>query len=248
MFGTKLALLHWLLFREGDRITLSFTCSWIDSLSLGELRVRMTKACLLLLPLIMHSVASCGADANGAVTADAGRQPTPKRHRAAPASCPEERASGSVSVGTECFAPALGNGIAIQCVNDADCVAGSNGRCVLGPKACITYCTYDTCFSDAECPGSQPCECRDSALSSVANSCVAGGNCRVDADCGLGGYCSPSLVGGSCNFDPLVASTGYFCHTLHDSCLNDSDCDQSSRCAFDSQNERWTCVKCTVSF
>ena len=50
-----------------------------------------------------------------------------------------------------------------------------------------------------------------------ANVCVHG-NCRLDQDCGPGGYCSPSAV----TLDPFCTtgvpqgSVGYFCHTPED--------------------------------
>ena len=55
-------------------------------------------------------------------------------------------------------------------------------------------------------------------LSGSSNVCYPAG-CRVDADCGPGGYCSPSPTLGCCG-----GPSGFHCHTPQDSCLNDSDC------------------------
>src|SRR5207237_924742 len=46
------------------------------------------------------------------------------------------------------------------------------------------------------------------------NFCVAG-NCRIDSDCGINGFCSASG-------EPSIV--GYFCHTPQDTCINDNDC------------------------
>jgi hypothetical protein len=44
------------------------------------------------------------------------------------------------------------------------------------------------------------------------------GNCRVDADCGAGGYCSPSR--GRCG-----VFNGFYCHTSADTCVDPTlDC------------------------
>ena len=70
--------------------------------------------------------------------------------------------------------------------------AGTNGRCVeQGGGIAFCGCTYDTCVDDAACPTGQTCACHGSPYNGGGNSCVPG-NCRVDTDCGPGGYCSPS--------------------------------------------------------
>src|SRR5260370_6166442 len=72
------------------------------------------------------------------------------------------------------------------------------------------------------------------------NSCVFG-NCRVDGDCGNGGYCSPSRA-------TRCASrgvTGYDCHTSNDRCFDDSDCAAagcaSSWCIYQPEVGYWAC-------
>jgi hypothetical protein len=91
-----------------------------------------------------------------------------------------------------------------------------------------------------------PCECRPSAqdvaapTNSVSNVCKQG-NCRTDADCGAGGYCSPSL--GACgNYGGVI---GYYCHTKRDACVDDADCTKSGGtgdCRFDQVTGAWACA------
>jgi hypothetical protein len=50
----------------------------------------------------------------------------------------------------------------------------------------------------------------------IANQCKKG-NCRLDSDCGQGGYCSPAI-------DTCGAVLGYYCHSASDECVNDEDC------------------------
>jgi hypothetical protein len=97
-------------------------------------------------------------------------------------------------------------------------------------------CSYDECFSDDEC-GDFVCRCREHAAS--ANICLRQGNCGVDADCGRGGFCSPSF--GNCgNYNGVI---GYFCHTPTDGCTDDSDCagEWEPYCMWNSVAGRWTC-------
>jgi hypothetical protein len=156
------------------------------------------------------------------------------------------------------------------CTSDSSCTEGVNGRCNTsegGPIVdCVPSCSYDLCASDSDCPDNAPCLCRDSASSGAANYCYGGGNCRVDSDCGPGGYCSPSLVnqlcaclgvpcppdaGGACsvngmpvpcNCDPC--GHGYFCHTKQDSCVDDGDCQSGAACNYDAFNGKWACSTC----
>jgi hypothetical protein len=172
----------------------------------------------------------------------------PTKHRAASSVCPEERAPGSGNVVGEC-------------TQDSECTDGRNGRCispnVLGPLG-QSACSYDDCGSDADCAANEPCRCRESEDSNSANVCLVGSGCQVDADCGPGGYCSPSRFDiDSSVYSPAVigdgmSRSGYFCHTPDDFCVNDSDCDTSNclpeadcagmACIFSSE-ERWDCFK-----
>jgi hypothetical protein len=90
-------------------------------------------------------------------------------------------------------------------------------------------------------------------------------NCRVDADCGPGGYCSPSVIAYCfCPRTELCDSTsmctangnpvpcvcgdacghGYFCHTGCDACTDDSDCAAGQTCNYDTLSHRWECSRC----
>jgi hypothetical protein len=76
-------------------------------------------------------------------------------------------------------------------------------------------------------------------MSTTTNICKAG-NCRVDASCGAGGYCSPSL--GSCgNYGGVV---GYYCHTPKDKCVDDADCaaQGGGDCRYDQASGAWACA------
>jgi hypothetical protein len=121
------------------------------------------------------------------------------------------------------------------CDADATCAAGKNGRCYTPVSGCgcaPNICTYDECFSDADCADGSPCECR-AAFAYEANVCVKNGNCRVDTDCGAAGYCSPSGVSN--------CMTAYFCHTPDDECVDAADCSGDRECAFDAAAKRWKC-------
>jgi hypothetical protein len=186
------------------------------------------------------------ADASGGSTG--GDSLVPTNHRPQDVNCPQERAAGRADVVGECM-------------QDSDCTDGMNGRCispnVVGPLG-RSSCSYDTCSSDSDCPVNEPCRCRPSAADNAPNYCVARSNCRIDSDCGPGGFCSPSLLGidGSVYSDASSGSGsvvfGYFCHTPRDLCLNNSDCDASIcvidegcggiACGYSSDNH-WDCFR-----
>ena len=178
-------------------------------------------------------VALCGCSDMGTTNPDM-TMPTPKppaMHRPMALTCPMDRPPGGTSTGMT------------GCKSDADCTDGTkgkNGRCTISR---IGYtCTYDTCFTDAECSG-KPCECRAAATSASAdtNHCLADGNCVTDSDCGAGGFCSPTL--GSCgNYTGIVA---YYCHSAKDACTDDADCHKDGGiggyCAYDKLTSSWQC-------
>ena len=120
-----------------------------------------------------------------------------------------------------------------MCSTHADCTAGPNGRCSFGMIG--AFCSYDDCFTDADCAAGEVCSC-DGAYFSGANVCVPA-NCHVNSDC-TSGRCSPSygcLVGGG--------PEGWYCHTAADACAVDADCSGSpgGRCAYDTTTRRWAC-------
>jgi len=172
----------------------------------------------------------CGPDAACAayeIQIDAAVR-VPQNHRASSSTCPPQRAPGAID--SACNYDA---GPPVACLRDTDCSAGKNGRCLDAPPVvCATACSYDACFADPDCPGNV-CDCRPSASDSRANVC-AGGNCRIDADCGPGGYCSRSA---SCT------TISYFCHTANDTCVDDGDCPLNQSCIYQPQVQAWACSR-----
>jgi hypothetical protein len=172
--------------------------------------------------IVVCVVASCG----GAAAPLPGR--VPADHRTTISTC-------APRVGTTALCPS--SQASSQCATDPDCVEGGpNGRCVPGIRdtggasdaAC--RCVYDRCASDDNCRGQGPCQC--TALE-VGNSCLTG-NCAVDADCGVGGFCSPVA-------DPCTGIvSGYWCHTPRDTCVDNTDC--AGQCTYVATDARWECV------
>jgi len=90
---------------------------------------------------------------------------------------------------------------------------------------------------DSECSAGSVCDCRPDGSSAAPNRCL-GGDCVVDADCGAGGYCSPTVAFDAINY-PYV---GYYCRRAGDTCVDDADCtDISGVCAFDMSVMHWAC-------
>ncbi len=170
----------------------------------------------------------------------------PQLHRATMLSCNAPRAAGITVAATPETAGA-------GCRTDADCTAGMNGRCLTGSVCsggpCMVTpptCSYDTCSSDGDCAAGAACVCR-SDVGPATNDCSQVGNCRVDADCGANGYCSPQPSTRSCA-DGVAPQ--FFCHTASDECVDDSDCPVSGsvssvrRCAFDPVGKKaWLCTE-----
>jgi hypothetical protein len=147
-------------------------------------------------------------------------------------------------------ATTVDGGAIAACTHDTDCSAGLNGRCDPTPRINGCECSYDQCFADADCKTTGgPCECRPPAqaltspagggpTATPANVCKPG-NCRIDDNCGAGGYCSPSQ--GPCgSYSGIV---GYFCHTPQDKCIDDADCKSQGGgdCRFDQIGAAWVC-------
>ena len=130
----------------------------------------------------------------------------------------------------------------------ADCTQGTNGRC-LPPQGNIAgdFCSYDECATDAECTGGAVCLCgaslgtvgTDGTPTRTGNRCVKSG-CRLDADCGAGGFCSPTY---DTFCGPRNGVQGYDCHTPNDECTNDDQCTEGGAgyCAFQPTLGRWKC-------
>jgi len=162
----------------------------------------------------------------------------PLYHRAAAAICSMDRTPGGCLSGN----PDLGGA---NCNSDTDCNAGNNGRCGGSRIGCM--CSYDTCFSDADCATGTLCSCRGAAgdRPTGVNHCITS-NCRTDSDCGSNGYCSPSLDS-MCG--AYIGVTAWHCHTASDTCTNDTDCGSDGGfsgnwyCGYDPQVSHWTCLQ-----
>jgi hypothetical protein len=63
----------------------------------------------------------------------------------------------------------------------------------------------------------------------------------VDADCGPGTFCSPSV--GSCGAPAGII--GYYCHGPNDKCIDDADCPstitQPQVCWYNALTAAWHC-------
>lgn len=155
--------------------------------------------------------------------------PEPERHRATAETCTGE--------------PPMGSPIPMEpsseCEMDSECTDGTNGRCVW-PYGGGNVCMYDECFEDADCGSNSVCRCRGAF---GFNTCHQG-NCKIDEDC-PNGYCSPSAVnlGPTCMHGISPGSSGYFCRTPADACLNDIDCGpaDTAACLFDVDSASWQC-------
>lgn len=163
----------------------------------------------------------------------------PKKHRATAQACDATRPTTEPANIPD--GGGFGDGY-ITCRSNAECTAGTNGRCN-GNSHDGWRCTYDACSADGDCGGGTGvCEC-EGAFRADANVCLGEGNCRVDADCGGAGFCSPTL--GSCGH--YGKTSGYFCHTPSDECLDDEDCagqgqaGETPYCAYDKNVGRWKC-------
>ncbi len=118
-----------------------------------------------------------------------------------------------------------------ECTSDADCTAGTNGRCGFGRIG--TFCSYDGCFRDSDCAANEACMC-DGAPGG-GNTCVPAG-CRTNNDCAPGFACSPTF--GSCGH--YFGFIGFECHTAADECTTDAECG-AGYCAFDPAIGHWAC-------
>jgi hypothetical protein len=142
----------------------------------------------------------------------------PKIHRAKPMTCDHARG------------PSAPSDLAIPC-EDAICTDGQNGRCEPHGNR-VAICTYDECFADDDCPHGA-CACADS---DTGNNRCFDGDCMTDADCGPGGYCSPSRQ--PC--ETLTDPSALYCHTEQDECIDDSDC-VDGNCAYAPTVRHWQC-------
>jgi hypothetical protein len=131
------------------------------------------------------------------------------------------------------------------CSVDGDCVAGNNGRCVK------QKCSYDECYADTDCATGEICLCRDAEelipdlafapgdAKPTNTVCAAAPECKIDNECGSGGFCSPS-------YDPSTGKFTFHCHVPADECTNNEDCicpndNNTDLCRFDDSKSHWAC-------
>jgi hypothetical protein len=173
--------------------------------------------------------------------------PAPADHRPTAQACPTDRPPGFMGDGGA-PKPPLGT----TCERDSDCTMGNNGRCLPQSRINGTYCSYDACTTDTDCPSGQLCECGQVGFppqyGRTANTCIQS-NCRVDADCAGGsGFCSPTFDYGCGSYSGIV---GYYCHTSNDDCTSDDECNAQGSspngapgggfCAWMPETGKWSC-------
>jgi hypothetical protein len=120
-----------------------------------------------------------------------------------------------------------------QCIATftADTSATVQGRCVGGT------CDFDACERDSNCPSGTACICMG-GTHAPGNQCLLS-QCRVDADCGAGGLCSPSMS----EAGPFYGIQGRYCRTPSDTCQSDADCNAqgAGTCVYESEVGHWGC-------
>jgi hypothetical protein len=175
------------------------------------------------------SAGASGSAGSGGAGGAGGVGRTPEKHRPSATACDNVRPVDDPMV------PDAGN--SVPCRTHADCTEGQNGRCsAIGRGGWV--CTYDECFTDADCgaPGGV-CACGGSSSYADNNVCLSG-DCKTDADCGAAGFCSPTF--GSCGSYSGVVS--YYCHTPQDECVDDADCGgPAGYCAYVPAARHWKC-------
>jgi hypothetical protein len=179
-----------------------------------------------LLPLLAMLVLGCGGHTSASSTPDGGAGAADAQ------GTPAEAAA-------DAFTPGDANGGASPDAGDAG-PTGDGGCVARVPQThrpAETSCPSGSgaCTVDSDCSAAADGVCACSGQVPGGNTCVYG-NCRVDSDCGDGGFCSPSVSTG-CNYP---ACGGYFCHTCADQCVDDSDCPESYACGYGAG--AWVCI------
>lgn len=135
---------------------------------------------------------------------------------------------------------------AMSCTTDADCVQDGGYNpfryCFQG------LCRVDQCLVDGDCSTGQACGCSTQSGGTAAylfhtNLCVPA-TCRVDADCGASGLCSPAIG------DYCTSLVGYHCRSAADTCRTDADCHSVmdggitvlSSCRYAPDVHHWQCL------
>jgi hypothetical protein len=136
----------------------------------------------------------------------------------------------------------------MACTTDADCTKTDGFGGELMGKCTTTSagqtCDFDQCTTDASCTDpSDVCSCegQTSGEGNFGSLCIPA-NCHTDADCGSSGFCSPSGMTGCGN--GFGGTTGWYCHTCADTCVDDSDCasmGMQGACTLDPTVGHWAC-------
>jgi hypothetical protein len=193
--------------------------------------------------LVLAAVIGCDGSLPSNNTGTGGQGAgVPAFHRATAAACSAQGTDGAVTTpATDGGSPgqvAPDAAVNVPCLTASDCGPCPTGvvRCLVRSPAQPNACVCDQCNSDQDCPSTEACLCFQTtwARYPAGNTCVQG-NCRVDSDCGAGGYCSPTVSG--CGYG------AYYCHTPADTCLNDTDCAGSSiGCVYSPTTGAWGCA------
>jgi hypothetical protein len=160
----------------------------------------------------------------------------PAEHRSEAVVCSIDRGSGGSGAGG---AAADGGAANTGGTGGQQCTGLNALYCHVAGYTDSSYCTFDACATDTNCVAT------DSTLASGLgtlgicwcsgncgrNACIFG-NCRTDADCKNGKYCSLSLT--QCN-------PTYQCHTPDDECADNTDCDSDMACGYDRGTKHWGC-------
>lgn len=175
---------------------------------------------------------SDGASAGGA-SGDAGD--SVNECTMGPISNAEGRPTTTVCSQSPVVMTSLDGGGSTACAVDADC--SSWLHCFRGA------CSLDACINDSDCATGFACICGSTFYGGNGvhgNVCVPA-QCRVDADCGSSGVCSPSY-GEYCG-----GPTGTFCHSAADTCNTSADCcGDTPGCLYQQTIGHWACQSVTV--
>jgi hypothetical protein len=169
---------------------------------------------------------------NGALDAAAPGEGAAQGNGKAPHVPAEHRSSSVTCAATK---PIL-DGSVPACAIDADCQ--TDGGSLL--NSCRRgLCSIDACLTDDDCPMESACGCAPvagqwSVYSPYWPNVCMPGNCRVDADCGVGGFWSPSYA--KCS-----RLQGYYCHSPADTCVDSTDCNGGDSCAYEAAVGHFTC-------
>ena len=118
-----------------------------------------------------------------------------------------------------------------------------DGGCAPPLRSCT-----DDCLADTDCRPGFVCSCASDTNAGIGgcpvNTCIPA-SCETDADCGTGGFCSPSV---SFEKGTFYGIQSYECHGCADCCVNDSDCGAAKPpryvqpyCAYSPEVGHWAC-------